>query len=147
MSKAAAAGAGVEFEKGDQILYTSNSGEIELGVILNIHYDDTPPYYTIKLARNNNEKVTDAKNLTLLSHEEEEGDEEDLAETEDQDRQADPHPPGNIDDSTIIDSDSFRVIDQRGSSQWITWVATTGLLFSLGIFFSLKYYKKFQNSL
>jgi hypothetical protein len=123
-------GVGAEFEKGDQILYTSNSGEIELGVILNIHYDDSPPYYTIRLLRNNHEKVTDEKNLTLLSHEDQEDECEGDGGCEDHRDEA------NIDS---ISSD----VSQRSSSQWITWIATSGLLFSLGILFSFKVYKNF----
>lgn len=136
------AAGGAEFEKGDQVLYTSNSGVIELGVILNIHYDDTPPYYTIKLLRTNHEKVTDAKNLTLLSQEDQEEEWEDGEESRNQ--EISPRDEKSI---NPIETDSSSLgMSQSNSSQWMIWIATTGLLVSLGIFFSFKVSQRFQKS-
>ena len=140
-----AAGGGAEFEKGDQVLYTSNSGVIELGVILNIHYDDTPPYYTIRLLRTNHEKVTDAKNLTLLSQEDQEEEWEDGEENRNQ--EISPRDEKSINPTETDPESSSINMSQSNSSQWMVWIATTGLLVSLGIFFSFKVSQRFQKSL
>ena len=54
------------FESGDIVMYTSNSGDIDVATVVRIHFDDDPPYYTIRLERSNIEKQTDACNLTTL---------------------------------------------------------------------------------
>lgn len=55
-----------EYERGDNVMYTSNNGEIEIGKIVEIHRDDIPPYYTIQITRSGKMKVTDSRNLTIL---------------------------------------------------------------------------------
>jgi hypothetical protein len=60
----------LQFESGDIVMYTSNSGDIEVATVVRTHFDDDPPYYTIRLDRSNKEKQTDARNLTPLFEDE-----------------------------------------------------------------------------
>lgn len=129
-----------EFEKGDQILYTSNTGEIELGVVINVHYDDHPPYYTIKLSRNNKDKVTDGKNLTLLEEDEDAEDQVEIQQTteikttDETNQILQENVPSPKSNSVLASSTSFLYI-------------ATGLLLSLGMIVSYKYFKSSQHSL
>jgi hypothetical protein len=65
------------FQKGDSVVYTSNSGAANIAVILKVHYEDDPPFYTIHIAETDIEKQTDEKNLTYLPIYEDDEDEED----------------------------------------------------------------------
>ena len=54
------------FCKGDNVVYTSNSGASNIGVILKVHFEDDPPFYTIHITETGIEKQTDEKNLVYL---------------------------------------------------------------------------------
>jgi hypothetical protein len=108
-----------EFEKGDPVLYTSNTGEIELGTVINVHYDDSPPYYTIRLTRNNKEKVTDGKNLTYL-------------DSETDDNETTPN-TSSASSKNIEDRSAQTVCDTSMVRSWPLWLATAFL--SLGVVF------------
>lgn len=54
------------FKKGDDVVYTSNNGSTDVAVILKVHYEDDPPFYTIHITDRDVEKQTDEKNLTFL---------------------------------------------------------------------------------
>lgn len=54
-------------------MYTSNSGDIEVATVVRAHFDDDPPYYTIRLERSSIEKQTDSCNLTSLFEGESDG--------------------------------------------------------------------------
>jgi hypothetical protein len=54
------------FKKGDNVVYTSNSGIADVAVILKVHFEDDPPFYTISFTERGVEKQTDEKNLTYL---------------------------------------------------------------------------------
>jgi len=54
------------FKKGDNVVYTSNTGSADVAVVLKVHYEDDPPFYTIYFADRDVEKQTDEKNLTYL---------------------------------------------------------------------------------
>jgi ATP-dependent Zn protease len=108
-----------EFEKGDPILYTSNNGEIELGTVINVHFDDSPPYYTIRLTRNDKEKVTDGKNLTYLHSDDETPSHKTSSDSKKEaERNA---------SSTRIVSETSMI------HSWPLWLATT--LLSIGVVF------------
>ena len=69
------------FQKGDSVVYTSNSGATNVAVILKVHFEDDPPFYTIHITETGIEKQTDEKNLIFLPliEEEEEDGEDDLS--------------------------------------------------------------------
>ena len=124
-----------KYEKGDNVMYISNNGDIEIGVVVNVHFDDNPPYYTIKLNRTGGEKVTDENNLTILEEEEEE--EEGIHKEE-------VNKVINNDESTTKvnqenKKESIKLIENNSilSSKWIV----ISLLLSLGTLVSYKFFK------
>lgn len=54
------------FREGDSVVYTSNSGASNIAVILKVHFEDNPPFYTIHITETDIEKQTDEKNLVYL---------------------------------------------------------------------------------
>lgn len=115
-------------------MYISNTGEIEIGEIINIHYDDTPPYYTIKLNRTGNEKVTDEKNLTILDEIEEINEiEEDNNEQQKEEENKLKNKKQQENKNETITS---LIVNSKFSMKWIIGIS---ILLSLGTLVSYNY--------
>lgn len=68
------------FSEGDNVVYTSNTGAANVAVVLKVHFEDDPPFYTIHILETDVEKQTDEKNLMYLP----------LLEDEDEDDEVSP---------------------------------------------------------
>ena len=53
-----------EYKKGDLVIYRNNESEVE-AVVVGVHRDDVPSYYTIRIAGTDREKQTDGNRLRL----------------------------------------------------------------------------------
>lgn len=53
-------------KKGDEVLYIDKNGNYNEAKIIDIHYEDNEPYYTIKINETNQEKQTVATRLIML---------------------------------------------------------------------------------
>ena len=62
-SPAAGGAAPAAYAVGDQVVHTSSEGVQTRGTVIKVHYDDNPPYYSVKLT-NGKEKNTDHTCLT-----------------------------------------------------------------------------------
>jgi hypothetical protein len=135
-----------KYEKGDHVMYTSNMGEIDIGIVINIHYDDTPPYYTIRLQRTGAEKVTDEKNLTLMEEEEEreeiekeeEKEEKIIEESKQENQKSQKRVQKRVKSKTQQKKgeDSKTKSDSLIQNQALNWTIAGILALSLGIYFS-----------
>ena len=112
-------GAGVNneaaFKKGDMVVYTSNTGVPDVAVVIKVHYEDNPPFYTIHLTDRDVEKQTDEKNLTYLPL-------NDNEEEDDDDEDDDLNPPSSSSSSTLRKSNS---VSPRRRSASTTELATS----------------------
>lgn len=53
----------IVYKKGDAVTYVSSAGETASAVVMGVHLDDVPTYYTIKVEETGRERQTDASRL------------------------------------------------------------------------------------